>query len=128
MVVFIYLAVFGSLMVSYTNARAKGLGIECKTGLLARPERVILLAIGLLSNTDVWALALLAVLSNVTAVERIIAVWRSTRQPLEVCDQRYYRRQTASMDNRRAPTTFMVSEVNNFQRSPCMYQSSAVQW
>jgi CDP-diacylglycerol---glycerol-3-phosphate 3-phosphatidyltransferase len=80
MMVFIYVAVVGSLMVSYTKARAEGLGIECKTGLLARPERVIILAIGLLTNTGIWALALLALFSNVTAVERMVAVWRKTRQ------------------------------------------------
>src|SRR6266702_3683365 len=79
MIAFIYIAVVGSLMVSYTKARAEGLGIECKTGLLARPERVIILAIGLLTNTGIWALALLAVFSHVTAVERIIVVWRATR-------------------------------------------------
>jgi len=37
-------------MVSYTKVRAEGRGIECKTGLLARPERVVILAIGLLSQ------------------------------------------------------------------------------
>ncbi|WP_201364157.1 hypothetical protein [Dictyobacter formicarum] len=46
-----------------------------------------------------------------TAVECIIAFWRSTRQPLEACDQRYNRRQTASMDNRYVPTTVTTSEV-----------------
>src|SRR6266700_2537090 len=80
MIAFIYIAVVGSLMVSYTKARAEGLGLECKTGLLARPERVIILAIGLLTNTGIWALALLAVFSNVTAVERMVAVWRKARQ------------------------------------------------
>src|SRR5215469_4435731 len=74
MIVFIFVAVVGSLMVSYTKARAEGLGLECKTGLLARPERVVLLAIGLLTNTGIWALALLAVFSNITALERIISV------------------------------------------------------
>ncbi|GCE48092.1 hypothetical protein KTH_29610 [Thermosporothrix hazakensis] len=80
MITFIYLSVVGSLMVSYTKARAEGLGIECKVGILARPERVILLALGLLTNTGIWALALLAVFSNVTAVERMIAVWHTIRQ------------------------------------------------
>ncbi len=78
MITFLFLAMAGSLLVSYTKARAEGLGIECKTGFLARPERVILLAIGLLTNTGIWALALLAVLSHLTAVERILAVWRAT--------------------------------------------------
>ncbi len=80
MILFIYSAIVGSLMVSYTKARAEGLGIECKVGLLARPERVVLLAIGLLFGASIWILAILAVFSNVTAVERIIAVWRATQK------------------------------------------------
>jgi CDP-diacylglycerol--glycerol-3-phosphate 3-phosphatidyltransferase len=79
-IIFSFVAVVGSLMVSYTKARAEGLGLECKTGLLARPERVIILALGLLTNTGIWALALLAIFSQVTAVERILAVWRTTSQ------------------------------------------------
>jgi CDP-diacylglycerol--glycerol-3-phosphate 3-phosphatidyltransferase len=81
MITLAFIAAVGSLMVSYTKARAEGLGLECKTGLLARPERVVLLAIGLLTHTGIWALALLAVLSNVTAVERIIVVQRAAKVP-----------------------------------------------
>ena len=80
MILFIYIAIVGSLMVSYTKARAEGLGIECKVGLLARPERVVLLAIGLLFGASIWILALLAVFSNVTAVQRIVVVWQSTQR------------------------------------------------
>src|SRR5437660_1060005 len=58
LIAFIFIAVVGSLMVSYTKARAEGLGLECKTGLLARPERVIILAIGLLSGTGICMLTL----------------------------------------------------------------------
>jgi CDP-diacylglycerol---glycerol-3-phosphate 3-phosphatidyltransferase len=76
----IYIAVVGSLMVSYAKARAEGLGLECKTGLLARPERVVILAIGLLTGTVIWAVVLLAIFSNFTAVERIAHVRRVTRQ------------------------------------------------
>ena len=76
MIFFIFLTVVGSLLVSYTKARAEGLGIECKTGLLARPERVVILAIGLLSQTGIWALALLAVLTHVTSfVSAIVGEW-----------------------------------------------------
>ncbi len=81
MIVLIFVAAIGSLMVSYAKARAEGLGLECKTGLLARPERVVILAIGLLTGTTIWALMLLAVLSHVTAVERIVHVWRMANQP-----------------------------------------------
>jgi phosphatidylglycerophosphate synthase len=85
MITLIFIAVVGSLMVSYTKARAEGLGLECKTGLLARPERVVVLAIGLLSGTTILAVLLLAVLSQVTAVERVVYVWRitSTSQTLQ---------------------------------------------
>lgn len=88
MAVFMYIAIGGSLMVSSTKARAEGSGTEGKTGLLARLDRVMLLAIGLLSHTGIWALARLAVLTMVAAMERIIAVWRSTRQLLETRDQK----------------------------------------
>src|SRR3954452_3114596 len=44
-------ALVGSLMVSYTRARAEGLGLDCDVGLLQRPERVILLAVGLMFPT-----------------------------------------------------------------------------
>ncbi len=65
MIVLVFVAAVGSLMVSYAKARAEGLGLECKTGLLARPERVVILALGLLTGTTIWALMLLAVLSHV---------------------------------------------------------------
>jgi CDP-diacylglycerol---glycerol-3-phosphate 3-phosphatidyltransferase len=80
MIALIFVATVGSLMVSYAKARAEGLGLECKTGLLARPERVVILAIGLLTGTTIWALTLLAILSHVTAIERIMHVWRATNQ------------------------------------------------
>ena len=78
MIILAFVAVVGSLMVSYAKARAEGLGLECKTGLLARPERVVILALGLLTGTSIWALLLLAVFSHVTALERIYYVWRLT--------------------------------------------------
>lgn len=81
MLVSIFVATVGSLLVSYAKARAEGLGLECKTGLLARPERVVILTIGLLTGTTIWALLLLAILSHVTAIERIVHVWRATNQP-----------------------------------------------
>lgn len=80
----IYIAVVGSLMVSYAKARAEGLGLECKTGLLARPERVVILAIGLLVGAVIWAVLLLAVFSNVTAIERIAHVWQATKRAASV--------------------------------------------
>ncbi len=79
-----FIAMVGSLMVSYTKARAEGLGLECKTGLLARPERVVILAIGLLSGTSIWAVTLLAILSQATAIERIVYVRHITKPHVQL--------------------------------------------
>ncbi len=84
MILLIYMAAVGSLLVSYTKARAEGLGLECKTGLLARPERVVLLAIGLLFGVVIWALVILAVFTHVTAIQRIVHVWREATFPTSV--------------------------------------------
>lgn len=73
-----YLAALGSLMVSYARARAEGLGLEMKSGLMARPERVLVLAAGLILGADqwlVWTLLVLAVTSVFTSVQRIVVVW-----------------------------------------------------
>jgi CDP-diacylglycerol--glycerol-3-phosphate 3-phosphatidyltransferase len=69
-----YAAIIGSLMVSYTRARAEGLGIDCKVGLFTRFERIAVLGLGLLFNQMLIALVLLAVLSNITAIQRILHV------------------------------------------------------
>jgi len=68
----------GSLMVSYVRARAEGLGFECNVGLLQRAERLLLLGFGGLIHlyTLVGAIWIIAVLSNVTAIQRIVHVWR----------------------------------------------------
>lgn len=78
-----YVAGLSSLMVSYTRARAEGLGLECKTGLMARPERVLLLAVGLIIGGAAWLLwviGILAVTSTYTSVQRIVVVWRTIRR------------------------------------------------
>lgn len=76
--VFVYLAIVGSLMVSYTRARAEALGLDCKVGILARPERVILLSFGLIVGWLHVVLAILALFTNVTALQRIYHVWIQT--------------------------------------------------
>jgi CDP-diacylglycerol--glycerol-3-phosphate 3-phosphatidyltransferase len=75
----VYVTVVGSLMVSYARARAEGLGLQCKVGLLTRPERVCLLVAGLVLGIMPWMLWVLAVLTNVTVVQRMVHVWRSTQ-------------------------------------------------
>ncbi len=75
-VVVTFVALVGSFMVSYTRARAEGLGVECKVGLFSRLGRVILLAAGLILNQPVVMIWLLAVLSTATAIQRILHVRR----------------------------------------------------
>ena len=60
----------GSLTVSYIRARAEALKIECKTGLMARPERIICLFIGLLVAN--WWLTMLEIIMGILAVVTII--------------------------------------------------------
>jgi CDP-diacylglycerol--glycerol-3-phosphate 3-phosphatidyltransferase len=74
----IYATIVGSLMVSYARARAEGLGIECKRGILTRFERAVVIVIGLILNQMLIALWILAVLSNFTALQRMYHVWRTT--------------------------------------------------
>jgi CDP-diacylglycerol---glycerol-3-phosphate 3-phosphatidyltransferase len=78
--VLVYASICGALMVSYARARAEGLGMECKTGLLARPERIVILAIGCLLmpfldmavTVCLWGLA---IGTNFTAIQRIIHIY-----------------------------------------------------
>ncbi len=72
-------AITGSLMVSYTKARAEGLGQEVSGGLLQRPERIVLLALGTwfgLIGLKV-VLWILAVLTNLTSIQRMVLVAES---------------------------------------------------
>ncbi len=83
-ILLLFAVLLGSLMVSYVRARAEGLGIDCEVGLVARPERVLLLALGLILSQMVIVLALLAVLTHITVIQRVWHVWRSTgRQELQ---------------------------------------------
>ncbi len=96
---FAFIALIGSMMVSYTRARAEGLGVECKGGLMQRPERVVLLGVSALAcgiasaflggdyklfvpgvpfhvfetmSIFTFPITVLAVLSNITAVSRLL--------------------------------------------------------
>ena len=71
------LATTGALLISYARARAEAAGYNASVGLVARPERVILLAICLIIGQPMWALWALAILTHVTAITRILHVWRT---------------------------------------------------
>ena len=80
-VVLCYAAIIGSVMVSYVRARAEGIGLQLREGLFTRAERVILLGGALIIGFGVvlWALWALAVLSHITAAQRVYSVWQKTR-------------------------------------------------
>src|SRR6478609_9350278 len=70
----------GSVMVRYTRARADNTIPKCKVGFLERPERVVLIIIGGLFDRMAPVLWVLAILSNVTVIHRMIYTWRETKQ------------------------------------------------
>ncbi len=71
-------ALFGSLAVSYTRARAEGLSIPCTVGILTRAERMVVLAVGLAIGQPLATLWVLAVFTHFTALQRILYVRRQT--------------------------------------------------
>lgn len=77
--ILLYVAIVGSLMVSYTRARAEGVGLECQEGFLTRVERVIVLMIALIVGQVRIGLWLLAILSQLTALQRIYVVWKTSK-------------------------------------------------
>lgn len=77
-ILLIYATIVGSLMVSYARARAEGLGLQCKVGLLTRLERIIVLTVALILDQMSIALWVLAILTNFTALQRMYHVWRAT--------------------------------------------------
>ncbi|MFQ5407610.1 MAG: CDP-alcohol phosphatidyltransferase family protein [Anaerolineales bacterium] len=72
--VLVLLALVGSLMVSYTRARAEALGFDAKVGLMSRLERYVILVPALIFGRPEWALWILAALANLTALQRILHV------------------------------------------------------
>jgi CDP-diacylglycerol--glycerol-3-phosphate 3-phosphatidyltransferase len=76
-VILIILTVVGVLLTSYVRARSGWLGIECRVGILTHFERVIIIVLALITKQVTPALWLLAVFSNLTAIQRIAYVRRA---------------------------------------------------
>jgi CDP-diacylglycerol--glycerol-3-phosphate 3-phosphatidyltransferase len=70
-----------SFLVSYARARAEGIGVDCKVGIMERPERLLTLAAGAVLGHRFLpgALGVLFILTLVTALQRVYHVWKSTR-------------------------------------------------
>jgi phosphatidylglycerophosphate synthase len=67
----------GTIMTSYTKARAQSIGVACEIGLIERPERLIVLIAGATFNVLTPAMIALAVLTNLTALQRILYMRRA---------------------------------------------------
>ena len=87
----IFAALGGSVMVSYVRARAEGLGYECNVGMMLRPERIAYISVGsiigelpiikeLFLMVAIWVIA---ILSNVTAIQRIVYVYKISKKMSE---------------------------------------------
>jgi phosphatidylglycerophosphate synthase len=74
------ISLIGSIMTSYTRARAESLIPACKVGFLERPERIVLLIIGSLTNRMGAAMWVMAILSNWTVSQRIWYTWLETKK------------------------------------------------
>jgi CDP-diacylglycerol--glycerol-3-phosphate 3-phosphatidyltransferase len=74
-----YITIAGSLMVSYVRARAEGIGVDCKVGILTRVERTLLFIAGLLFGLTLPVLWILALGTTFTTAQRILYVYRLTK-------------------------------------------------
>jgi CDP-diacylglycerol--glycerol-3-phosphate 3-phosphatidyltransferase len=86
MIYLIMLAMAGSQMISYTRARAEAMGIDCRVGLMPRAERIVLIGTSALFFGESWnglalkvVIVVLAVLTNLTAFQRIVWVYKNAR-------------------------------------------------
>jgi CDP-diacylglycerol--glycerol-3-phosphate 3-phosphatidyltransferase len=79
----VVLALLGSLLVSYTRARAESLGVDCRVGLLSRPERIILVALGLFFDVLSYAIYIMLALTVFTIIQRVVYTYRELRRQTE---------------------------------------------
>ena len=70
----------GALLISYTRARAEGLGTDCTVGLMERPERIVLMAFGALTGWILPVMWTMLVLTHLTVIQRIYHVWKIMKQ------------------------------------------------
>jgi len=66
----------GALIISYTKARAEGLGEDCQTGLMERPERILLMAFAAITGLVFSVMWIMLILTHITVIQRIYHVWR----------------------------------------------------
>ena len=75
-----FAAALGTALIPYARARAEAASVSCKTGILERPERTVLLLVGLFVPLLLdYIVIILAVLTHVTVIQRIVHVWKETK-------------------------------------------------
>lgn len=76
------MALGGSVMTSYVRARAEGLRLECKVGVMQRPERIVFIAFGGIFHRTALAIGLVivAIFSNLTAIQRLYHIWITDKE------------------------------------------------
>jgi CDP-diacylglycerol--glycerol-3-phosphate 3-phosphatidyltransferase len=76
------IALVSSMMVSYIRSRAESAGIDCEVGIFTRPERIVILAIGLLlsgfDNALLITLGIISFFSIITIIQRLLHAWKLT--------------------------------------------------
>ncbi len=77
--IFSVVGMIASFLISYVRARAEGLGVSCNIGLIERPERLILIAIGCLTSFICTAVVVLTILSWITVIQRIMHAKKSLK-------------------------------------------------
>ena len=78
-VVLVFIAMVSSFTVSYIRARGEGLGVKGEIGLMTRPERLIVLALGMLTGYLTISLILITVLSGITVGQRFVYISQRTK-------------------------------------------------
>src|ERR1700682_1184679 len=98
-------AMAGSFLVSYVRARAQSLGFTCDSGVFARPERVVVTVIGLIfGGVVLYAVVfLLAVLTNLTALQRIREVWLQGRAQRLAIERETKEKETKERETKARP-------------------------
>lgn len=76
--VFTFIAAIGVAIIPYARARAEAASIDCKAGLLERPERIVILLLGIFLDFLFYSVVVLAVLTHVTVVQRILFVRKNS--------------------------------------------------
>jgi CDP-diacylglycerol---glycerol-3-phosphate 3-phosphatidyltransferase len=75
-----FIAAIGVAIIPYARARAEAVSIECHNGLLERPERVILLVLGLVFCLLKPVILILAILTHITVIQRIMLTWSTAKK------------------------------------------------